>query len=512
GTSYGSDVSFTTVGGLPAVSTTAVTGITDTTATCGGKVTDDGGSAVTARGVCWDTSSRPTVRDDHTVDGSGTGWFTSYLTELTPDTTYYYRAYATNTFGTAYGREKSFTTNSLPEPPTVQILDPKDGANVSGVVTVTAKTDSKQGIKNVEFYVDGDKIGEGTLARTANNTLRFDLTGAAALFIDNHNKLKKRDTGGNTAAVLNFDIETKYIYAGPDGYIYVLFKSPQKLADGNYHLLIKMNPRDGSVTGIDPHISALFTGFKTSPAIQFDGAGNLYYFSAYGSGNLSLRRYVDKTNNRILFNDEDIEIDEWLVRRDGTIILAGKTKTTGSRWLKIAAANQAPILLTDLFSDIEWIVDSADGHAYAGTTSGVYRVSGRRAVEIPPDTLPADAGEKESGMEISLEIHGLPGTGNTYSIDWDASLYDFGLHTVKAVAFDNIDQTGEDSVSVNIPEIILILTASKETEKAWIISRLYGKLDILVENLSEIPVSKYVIYRKVADGEFKVINTFTDAE
>jgi len=342
--------------------------------------------------------------------------------------------------------------------------------------------------------------------------LRFDLTGASALFIDSHNQLKKRDGRGNTAAVLNFDIKTQYICAGPDGHIYALFKSPQKLADGSCHLLVKVNPRDGSVTGIDPYISALFTGFKTSPVLQFDGAGNLYYFAAQSSDHFSLRRFADKTNNGILFSGEDVEIGEWLLRRDGTIILAGKTKTTGSKWLKIVAANQTPLLLTNLFSDIEWISDSADGYAYAGTISEVYRVSGQQAVEIAPDSLPADAGEKENGLNVSIEAHALPGTGNTYSIDWDTSLHDFGSHTIKAVATDNIDQTGEDSLSVNIPEIILTLTASKETEKAWIISRLYGKLEIQVENLSEVPVSKYIIYRKVADGEFKVINTFTDAD
>jgi hypothetical protein len=273
-----------------------------------------------------------------------------------------------------------------------------------------------------------------------------------------------------------------------------------------------VNPRDGMVRGIDPHISSLCTGFKTSPAIQFDGAGNLYCFTSQDGGRLSLRRYVDKANNRVLFAAENMEIAEWLVRKNGTVILAGKTKTDDSRWMKVAAANQAPIHLTNLFNDIDWMSGSSDGYAYAETAASVYRISDRRVLEIAPDSLPADVREKEREMEISLEAHGFPGTGNTYSIDWDTSSYDFGRHTIKAVAYDNIDQTCEDAVSVNIPEIILTLTASKETEKAWIINRLYGKLDILVENLSDIPVSKYIIYRKAADGEFKAIITFTDAD
>lgn len=97
--------------GLPTVTTSPVTDITTTSATCGGNVTDDGGAEVTARGVCWSTSQNPTVSDSHTEDGTGTGTFTSAITGLTPNTTYYVRAYATNEAGTVYGEEVSFTTS-----------------------------------------------------------------------------------------------------------------------------------------------------------------------------------------------------------------------------------------------------------------------------------------------------------------------------------------------------------------------------------------------------------------
>ena len=95
---------------LPVVSTTSATAITATSAAGGGNVTSDGG-ALTTRGVCWSTSSNPTVSDSHTTDGTGTGSFTSSITGLTPGTTYYVRAYATNSLGTAYGNEVSFTTS-----------------------------------------------------------------------------------------------------------------------------------------------------------------------------------------------------------------------------------------------------------------------------------------------------------------------------------------------------------------------------------------------------------------
>ena len=96
----------------PVLTTDAVSSITATTATCGGNVTDDRGSAVTVRGVCLSTTTGPTTAlSTKTSDGTGEGVFTSSLTDLQPNTIYYVRAYATNGVGTSYGAEVSFTTS-----------------------------------------------------------------------------------------------------------------------------------------------------------------------------------------------------------------------------------------------------------------------------------------------------------------------------------------------------------------------------------------------------------------
>ncbi|MEI6750481.1 MAG: DUF1566 domain-containing protein, partial [Bacteroidota bacterium] len=95
------------------VETNPVTNITETTATGGGNVKSDGGFPITARGVCWSNSSSPTIANSHTIDGSGTGIFASNLTGLTANTPYYVRAYATNSKGTMYGNQVSFTTSSV---------------------------------------------------------------------------------------------------------------------------------------------------------------------------------------------------------------------------------------------------------------------------------------------------------------------------------------------------------------------------------------------------------------
>lgn len=116
GTSYGNEVSFTTLSNssVPRVTTSQVTNITQTTAVCGGNVTDDGGSMVTERGICWSIYHSPTVSGNHASNGAGTGSYYVNMNNLTPNTTYYVRAYAVNAHGTSYGNEESFTTDVAP--------------------------------------------------------------------------------------------------------------------------------------------------------------------------------------------------------------------------------------------------------------------------------------------------------------------------------------------------------------------------------------------------------------
>ncbi len=106
-TQYGENQNFTT---LAEVSTNTVSGITSSTATCGGYISYGGGEAIYERGVCWNTYSNPTIFDSRTSDGTGTGSYTSNITGLANNTTYYIRAYATNEGGTVYGEEYTFVT------------------------------------------------------------------------------------------------------------------------------------------------------------------------------------------------------------------------------------------------------------------------------------------------------------------------------------------------------------------------------------------------------------------
>lgn len=115
GTAYGDDVTFRTIAySIPTVVTGEITNITTTSATCSGNVTSNGGLTVTARGICWSrTNQHPTISDSHTTEGTGIGEFSSNITGLTQNATYYVCAYATNSQGTGYGESRQFTAVEL---------------------------------------------------------------------------------------------------------------------------------------------------------------------------------------------------------------------------------------------------------------------------------------------------------------------------------------------------------------------------------------------------------------
>ena len=113
GTGYGQQVSFTSLATAipPVLVTTSVSLITNLGAISGGNISNDDGEKVIARGVCWSTGSSPTIDlNTKTIDGSGAGPFTSRITGLVANTTYFVRAYATSSAGIGYGQEVSFTT------------------------------------------------------------------------------------------------------------------------------------------------------------------------------------------------------------------------------------------------------------------------------------------------------------------------------------------------------------------------------------------------------------------
>jgi len=181
-------------------STSALSNISNFMAICGGSISSDGGSPVSARGVCWSTSINPTVSlSTKTIDGSGIGSFSSNITSLSAGTTYYVRAYATNSVGTSYGNQLQFTTPAVPTigqnylggkvAYILQVGDPGYNANVIHGL-IAASSDLSLGIQ----WYNGSYIISGT-------------TGTSIGFgYANTNTIVAVQGGGNYAAKICYDL------------------------------------------------------------------------------------------------------------------------------------------------------------------------------------------------------------------------------------------------------------------------------------------------------------------
>jgi hypothetical protein len=166
-------------GTVPTITvTTVATSIAAATATSGGNITSDGGTAILARGVCWSTSQNPTTADAKTIDAGTTGAFTSSLTGLVAITTYYVRSYATNIAGTSYGPQINFTSTT-PVVPTVDRISTlittttaSSGTNVSsdGGAAITAEGVCWSTTINPDISLSTKTSDGTTLAFTSNIT------------------------------------------------------------------------------------------------------------------------------------------------------------------------------------------------------------------------------------------------------------------------------------------------------------------------------------------------------
>jgi uncharacterized protein (TIGR02145 family) len=182
----------------PILTTNTLSSITQTGVKTGGNITSDIGLPITARGVVWSTSPTPNISlSTKTTDGTGIGSFTSSITNLTPNSNYYVRAYATNSAGTGYGNEISFTTKvdstnvigiPCPGTPTVKDID----GNTYNTVQIGTQCWTKENLK-VSKYNDGTTIPLDTSGGMGGNgtgqTWTARTTGARTIYANDNNNL-----------------------------------------------------------------------------------------------------------------------------------------------------------------------------------------------------------------------------------------------------------------------------------------------------------------------------------
>jgi hypothetical protein len=228
---------------LPVLTTTIASDISQTTASCGGNISLDGGLTISSRGVCWSTSANPTIANSKTTDGTGTGIFTSSISGLTANTTYYVKAYAINSTGTAYGNEISFATKPAISP-------------IYNVLKVIAGKDIRSIIKTT----DGGYIGIA-------NSLDYDIL----KFDSNFNLLWNKTYGGTKGDYVESIIQTN---------------------DGGYLVIGETLSSDGNIT--------LNHGVYDIWICKLDIDGNLIWQKSYGGTD---GEGVSKTNSILQTND-----------------------------------------------------------------------------------------------------------------------------------------------------------------------------------------------------------------
>jgi len=121
---------------IPVVGTKEISPLTPTSVIGGGKIINNGGMPILAKGVCWDTLACPTIDDEMTNDGTGDGEFTSLIEGLKPGKWYYVMAYATNSEGTGYGNEVTFFTPPLTPKITTSEISSISSTSATGGISV----------------------------------------------------------------------------------------------------------------------------------------------------------------------------------------------------------------------------------------------------------------------------------------------------------------------------------------------------------------------------------------
>ncbi len=203
GINYGTQSSFRSAPVLPTVVTGGLTGIISTSLTASGNITDGGGAAITARGFVWSKNRNPTIESSFkTTSGAGTGSYSTKVAGLLPKATYFIRAYATNSVGTSYGAEQTFTT---PDGGITVAGGNGFGSNANQLIRPNGIFVAKNGDvyvvdtdnHRVQKWTEGSSTGVTVAGGNSGGPLPNQLYFPTGIFVDEDNTLYIVDTGNN---------------------------------------------------------------------------------------------------------------------------------------------------------------------------------------------------------------------------------------------------------------------------------------------------------------------------
>jgi uncharacterized protein (TIGR02145 family) len=267
---------------LPTLTTNTIANITQTTATCGGAITNNGGATITARGFCWNTTGSPTLADSITSNGTGTGTFINNLSALTPNTTYHVKAYASNSVGTAYGNEVQFTTNPVTTLACGYQITDYDG-NTYNTVLIGSQCWMKENLKTTH-YADGTPLVDGT------NTGNISGDYTTKYYFDYNNDTANTAIYGKYytwAAIMNNTASSNTVPSGVQGICPMGFHLPSdeewKILEGEVDSLYGYPNTEWNNSGYRGYDAGL--NLKTTTGWNSNGNGtDLYSFSALPGG------------------------------------------------------------------------------------------------------------------------------------------------------------------------------------------------------------------------------------
>ena len=282
----------------PTITTDIVTDITSSSAKSGGVISSDGGTVITAKGICWGANPLPNLANSVTQNGAGNDPFISNMTGLYPSTPYFVRAFATNSKGTAYGNVRMFLTNPTNYTLTLN-SNPVSGGTVNGAdqypsgqqVTVTASANSGYAFTN---WTEGTTIvstnANYTFVITSNRTLVANFTTNQYTVSLSSNPLTGGTTSGGGSYNSGASVTVQAIPAA--GYTFASWTEGTTVVstNANYNFTITSNRT----------LVANFQSASTCPPSVSDIDGNLYQTIQIGTQcwmkeNLKTTRYRNGT-------------------------------------------------------------------------------------------------------------------------------------------------------------------------------------------------------------------------